>query len=103
MTKEDAAGKAAEEYAQKRFPECDDRVDEECKRIVIKDFLAGIQHARRWIPCSERLPEKRFGHVLIFSPQCLTPIRVSFYCDGRFAIDGVTHWQQLPEPPEMGE
>ena len=98
---------------------------------LIADYLIanGITFAtdNKWIPVTERLPEKD-GNYLIFERGYLIPsIRVlSFAKDGRkvdkydfkrdwknvwyrydsewghITIDDVTHWMPLPQPPKEG-
>ena len=89
-------------------------------------FKNGYEKGKpKWIPVSERLPEKD-GHYLVFERGYLIPIiRVlEFAKDGRkvdkydfhrgwknvwyrydsewghITIDSVTHWMPLPEPPK---
>ena len=71
-------------------------------------YAKGMADANRWIPCSERLPEKDEA-VLIYAARH----RVTAFFDavkGVFRLtesddlfylqSAVTHWKPLPEPPE---
>lgn len=65
-------------------------------------------HKRRWIPCSERLPED--GELVLtyknkrFEVQEYEKRRNGWISGGWFWSFGtVTHWQPLPEPPEKEE
>lgn len=73
----------------------------------------------RWIPCSERLPEKdgpylvankatgwigAYNFALAKDFPCCTGLenvwwRLTDKCDP-LPMDGVTHWMPLPEPPK---
>ena len=74
----------------------------------IADMIRDVPAVNRWIPCSERLPEKDTS-VLIFA----LGHRVTAYYDavkGAFRLTesndlfywkgAITHWMPLPEPPE---
>ena len=54
---------------------------------------------RRWIPCSERLPEAG-ADVLAYSRY--KGVVVDYYDGVLWGYDDVTHWMPLPEPPEKG-
>ncbi len=66
----------------------------------------------RWISVKDRLPEKS-GDVLVCSRGYCLPVtysqrwkafNASDYDDGtKHAINSVTHWMPLPEPPEEDE
>lgn len=67
--------------------------------------------SQKWIPCSERLPEKpevySFDGYIVQSRHVIQPF--SAYWDGREWIDdddildGVIAWMPLPEPYREGE
>ena len=56
-----------------------------------------------WIPCSERLPKPK-AMCLVY---CKDGIQISYFTTAsKFAIDvlygaSITHWMELPEPPEV--
>ena len=53
----------------------------------------------RWIPVTERLPEK---HVFVLVRSKFVKMRTDFINnDGKwYTTPGVTHWMPLPEPPK---
>ena len=70
----------------------------------LKSYIAELEAERRWIPVSERLPEKD-GYYLVsddhgdvLSCEFLTERRVEPIWDDD---DGVLYWMPLPEPPEV--
>lgn len=80
----------------------------DCITLAIVDRMPTV----RWIPCSERLPEKTGYYLVCDVTAEYDNIRgrqdVSKYVIGRHgghwygAICGkyITHWMPLPEPPE---
>lgn len=66
----------------------------------------------RWIPCSERLPEKA-GFYLVATPRGIEIMEFSsggkryretpcFVSEALGKVSGyVTHWRELPGPPEV--
>lgn len=79
-------------------------------RLSVADAftLCKLEPPRRWIPCSERLPED-FQDVLIWDNRDKTSFTGHYAeCDGwtvdgydvdRFPFD-ITHWMPMPEPQE---
>lgn len=63
----------------------------------------------RWIPCSERLPEKHV-EVLAYSPYWGKIVVAMWggeywleqWTDDDLEQSEITHWMPLPEPPEGG-
>lgn len=70
--------------------------------LIDSVFPADVEPVRRWIPCSERLPE----HSVRCLCYCNGEVRVLKYwrTQQEFQYGGrernVTHWMPLPEPPE---
>ena len=71
-------------------------------------YEKGRQDAMKWIPVTERLPEKS-DYYLAFtdtSVVCVLPFSVQYKLFNAFDGDGtrhhipVTHWMPLPEPPK---
>ncbi len=79
--------------------------------------LADVEPVRRWIPCSERLPEDeirsylcwyeyfRYGSYNAMYQTC----GIGYYCNGRWGGEvaqgrdaKVLYWMPLPEPPKEG-
>lgn len=61
---------------------------------------------QRWIPVSERLPERRRRVLCWLSYPDIEEIIVEnqYYGNGMWMVESeaVTHWMPLPEPPEEG-
>lgn len=79
---------------------------------VILHLIRYAPAVNRWIPCSERLPEKTGYYLVCDSIAKFDNIRgrqdVSKYVIGRhgghwygaISREHITHWMPLPEPPE---
>lgn len=69
------------------------------------DMAIEALEAQRWIPVSERLPEKDKS-VFVFTDCGETDFAYIGYRTGHWFTNGmlliptVTHWMPLPEPPE---
>ena len=67
--------------------------------------IAELEAERRWIPVSERLPEKD-GYYLV-SDDHGDIMSCEFLADYKgepiWDVAGVLYWMPLPEPPEMAE
>ena len=77
------------------------------ERKALKARIAELEAERRWIPVSERLPE-RDGFYLVL--ENVNQVAGYYHwCKvfgwntdgGRTNIQSVTHWMPLPEPPEV--
>jgi len=68
------------------------------------DEITRLQEQLRWIPVSEKLPEKAGYYFLhIQNGNSRSYERVGLYfIEGKFDVffDTVTHWKYLPQPPE---
>ena len=76
-------------------------------RNNLETYIAELEAERRWIPVSERLPE-RDGFYLVL--ENVNQVAGYYHwCKvfgwntdgGRTNIQSVTHWMPLPEPPEV--
>lgn len=56
----------------------------------------------RWIPCSERLPERKGYYLTVDKPENFGAyVNVHKFSAGTFhGFFPITHWMQLPWPPE---
>lgn len=60
----------------------------------------------RWVSVSERLPEDDWEPVLVYRPALIGTssypigIKVGGACGVDLARGNITHWMELPEPPE---
>lgn len=77
------------------------------ERKALLTYIVELKAGRRWVPCSERLPEHD-QYVDIWGPVIgrITHARYCFdtnnYFDGFGWIDEkVTHWMPLPSLPEV--
>ena len=87
----------------------------DCIAIEIEGLPAAdvepVRHGARWIPCSERLPEKA-GFYFVATPRGIEIMEFSsgdkryretpcFVSEALGKVSGyVTHWQPLPESPK---
>jgi hypothetical protein len=77
-------------------------IDAITRQALIPVFCEAIYNAgyrkQEWISVEDRLPEK-YQDVLVYRDYSFD---IDFVMsEGRFCIDGVTHWMPLPEPPKM--
>lgn len=82
--------------------------DESLKALV--DYIAELEEKQRWIPVSERLPEKQSegectDDVLTISSSGYTTAYYDYAdeCWVSMFTAEVTHWMPLPQPPEVQE
>lgn len=88
--------------------------DERYRHDRVQDFevdeaeeLRKAREAQRWIPVTERLPEKH-TIVFVYRPKMAIKFMVSYFgvdcfCDGAMDIHGnevITHWMPMPQPPK---
>lgn len=66
------------------------------------DLIANGVTVQRWIPVTERLPEKHGAILAVFKYGRCKPFVEQITYRGAFA-DEVTHWMPLPEAPKEGE
>jgi len=82
------------------------KVDHEFQKKLM-DGVTDVFTGRRWIPVSERLPQREGDYVLVSNGETVGLAHYSPAMGGmwRHAIgrDGweITHWMPLPEPPEV--
>lgn len=75
-----------------------------------------LKRTRRWIPVTERLPDKSGNYLTAFGDRIamavnefmhprdwLTEEGREAHPNGKWYWGGVTHWMQLPEPPKGEE
>ena len=86
-------------------------------RLSVADAftLCKLEPPRRWIPCSERMPEMDDNYICVYHFDSSNKNYVStlffyatdpnphFQCDGYQGLKvTVTHWMPPPEPPKEG-
>ena len=76
------------------------------KRRELKEFVAELEEAQRWIPVSERLPDNWESVLTIDISKSTRDMVTAFYnpetslWSTHFSCDlWVTHWMPLPESP----
>lgn len=89
-----------------------DNVDAKDKLALLAeiDHLRGVI-AKRWIPVAERLPEVQVDvlvkgggryEIANYAPFCATPSwPYEWFATGKALIMDITHWQPLPDGPEV--
>ena len=101
------------------------KIQERCEntkgieKSILRDVLALFDAApEKWIPVTERLPDKEYWEyqkkysqdkmeVLVMIEGAWIPTTLYFDDDGDFIDDDgdawlVTHWQPMPRPPKEG-
>lgn len=69
----------------------------------LKERIAELEEAQRWIPVGERLPEVG-KWVIVWMPDKYDEVEYTHRMEnGEWADEGVTHWMPLPELPEVKE
>ena len=76
----------------------------DCVNKLLLDAAEALEKMSRWIPVTERLPEKDYEDVLAFDEICgcfITFMKTTRTGKRYFAIGNgdATHWMPLPEPP----
>lgn len=73
---------------------------------------AELREKQRWIPVSERLPDKDGNYLAVVSGDVINPpyVIIRIFYNGHFVLFTepyeqryVSHWMPLPETPEVGE
>lgn len=96
---------------QFRCEGCDSRngvLCSSCETADAIDIVEDAPGAFRWIPCSERLPEKHGEYMVCFNLNGTDVIDKRYYgekSDGTIVwlsicSSDITHWMPLPDPPE---
>lgn len=94
--------KTAEEIVAKAMPLCSPTGE-----ALVEEIAAALSAARgRWIPVGERLPEGS-GYYLVCGPRINHVLAAKWYPAESVWSHGlvehaVTHWRELPEPPQEG-
>lgn len=72
----------------------------------LRDRIAALENANRWIPIEERLPKD--GQHFLGHGRCgvdFPTVHKLIVCDGKFFLPfsievKITHWREFPEPPK---
>ena len=72
------------------------------------DALEAADKAQRWVPCSERMPEKDGFYNVVMNGDIWGEPDVATSCgfyNGKWDEDGatITRWMPLPEPPKEAQ
>ena len=83
-------------------------IGKDLQRAYDDGYEQGKQDAVRWIPVTERLPDKRKWVLCRCEANIIEVLRWEnneWYHDPMhvYYSSFVTHWMQLPEPPRDGE
>ena len=95
----------AEDCEGNRHPMCDDI---HCAECITDRLIANGVTIQRWIPVTERLPEKGDKYLCIVKSclfrganyQTILGYDRGGFHDGCICMEDVTHWMPLPEPPK---
>lgn len=75
---------------------------ENAVRLVNGLPTADVEPVRRWIPCSERLPENEGWYLAVVKPENVSAfVNIYKFFAGTFhSFFEVTHWMPLPKLPK---
>ena len=105
------------EVSCQECPFCDDHIKGGCKVARFIDAIpaADVVERPRWIPVTERLPEKSGNYLTAFGDGTAMAVNEFMHPrdwltkegrkanpNGKWYWGGVTHWMSLPEPPMEG-
>ena len=85
---------------------------EESAHDYFKDVCYYLERVPKWIPVTERLPEKANHYLVYIECKCSAWMQVAWFCEKFYwehmhgddvFKETVTHWMPLPEPPKEGE
>lgn len=89
---------AKEPEAERRFTEskCLKNAEEDERLVELLEELKARREADRWIPVSEKLPDKK-GRCLVLTDY--DDVTMDSFVDGMFVcnLGNVTHWRPLPK------
>lgn len=69
--------------------------------VDVINEVPSAQPEQRWIPVSERQPDKDGDYLVTFKMLFLRPVEVCTFADGqwnKFGYEKVLAWQPLPSP-----
>jgi hypothetical protein len=73
---------------------------EEYDRII--DVIGSMPTINRWIPVTERLPDKNGRYLCTYKNEDGICVDFGLYEDGEWYVSGATAWMPLPESYEEG-
>lgn len=70
---------------------------------TMQTYIKNSQPLNAWVACGERLPDEDI-EVIVFNGKTVFVDYVIDDFEGAWdSLDDITHWRELPQPPETGK